>query len=95
MTTTGNSSRRSRKAPIVLLDRCIPDTVGAALKHFDISFTTLAREYGTDEAQHVQDVDWIRDVGMQGWIALTQNFRIARVPHESAAVREHLSLIHI
>ncbi|BDY31445.1 PIN-like domain-containing protein [Mycolicibacterium mageritense] len=78
---------------MVLLDRCVPPGVGAALNHFDIDFKTLADIYGRDGAQSVADVDWIRDSAAQGWLALTQNFKIPRVAHEAAAIREHSARI--
>ncbi|WP_420833208.1 hypothetical protein [Rhodococcus aetherivorans] len=73
----------------MLLDRCVPAGVGAALKHFEIEYRTLADLYGPGYAQKVTDVEWIQESGMQGMLALTQNFRIARVPHEAEAVRRH------
>lgn len=78
---------------MVLLDRCVPPGVGAALNHFEIDFRTLADVYGDDGAQRVADVEWIRDSAAQGWLALTQNFKIPRVAHEAAAIREHSARI--
>lgn len=86
--TSVSGSLSSRKRPFVLLDRCVPDGVGKALEHFEIPFTTLAKEYGRDEAQRLTDVEWIRDSAANGWIALTQNFKIPRVAHEAAAIRD-------
>lgn len=85
---TDNGSRRSPRRPTVLLDRCVPDGVGRALNYFDIEFRTLAQIYGNDEAQKLADVDWIADSARNGWIALTQNFKIPRVAHEADAIRE-------
>lgn len=82
----GSGSRSSRKRPTVLLDRCVPDGVGRALNHFDISYQTLAAVYGADRAQSVTDVEWIRDSAENGWVALTQNFKIPRVEHEAEAI---------
>lgn len=83
-----SGSRKSRK-PVVLLDRCVPKGVGAALSHFEIEHYTLADLYGVSEAQQITDVEWIKDSAAHGWLALTQNFRIARVAHEAAAVRDN------
>ncbi|WP_169833952.1 hypothetical protein [Rhodococcus phenolicus] len=71
----------------MLLDRCVPRGVGAALTHFEIEHRTLADLYGPAHAQHVTDVEWIEASAAEGMLALTQNFRIARVPHEATAVR--------
>ncbi|BDD80289.1 hypothetical protein TPB0596_00520 [Tsukamurella pulmonis] len=72
----------------MLLDRCVPEGVGKALIHFDMDYVTLADVYGVDEAQTITDVEWIHKCGDEGWIALTQNFRIPRVLHEADAIRE-------
>lgn len=86
MSKTGSGSRRSRK-PVVLLDRCIPPGVGAALSHFGAEHRTLYDMYGP-RSQSVADVEWIEDSANEGLVVLTQNFRIARVPHEAEAVRK-------
>ncbi|SEB36497.1 hypothetical protein SAMN04490220_0406 [Rhodococcus jostii] len=80
------SSRKSRR-PVVLLDRCIPPGVGKALTHFDIEHRTLDDIYGHGVGQDIEDVRWIEDSAAEGLIALTQNFRIARVHHEAEAIR--------
>lgn len=38
--------------------------------------------------QDVQDEEWIRDVGANGWIAFTQNFNIWFVDSERRAIEE-------
>ncbi|WP_431816890.1 hypothetical protein [Gordonia jacobaea] len=86
--STASGSRGSRKRPTVLLDRCVPDGVGRALNHFDIDYVALADVYGAGAAQEVTDVEWINRSAELGWIALTQNFKIPRVPHEAAAIRD-------
>lgn len=88
MSNRRGSSVKSRK-PVVLLDRCIPSGVGKALTHFDIEYRTLDDIYGVGVGQEIEDVTWIEDSAKQGLIALTQNFRIARVQHEAQAIREH------
>lgn len=86
--STDTGSRGSRKRPTVLLDRCVPAGVGRALNHFDIDYVALTDVYGDSGAQEVTDVEWINYSAERGWVALTQNFRIPRVEHEAAAIRD-------
>jgi hypothetical protein len=60
--------------------------VDALNKSPEITAVSLAEVYTNGE--RVQDIEWIRDCGREGWIALTQNFRIAHVPHEIDAIEE-------
>ncbi|UVF60316.1 hypothetical protein SEA_MURP_42 [Gordonia phage Murp] len=81
-----SSSEKSRRQ-LVLVDRCIPARVGAALTHFGYDYATLADWY--QEPEQVDDVVWIRDSADRGAVVLTQNFRIAKVEHEVAAIQTY------
>lgn len=56
-------------------------------KFDEIHAVALERCY--DDAEHVQDVQWIADAGEHGWSVITQNFRLPQVQKESAAIQQH------
>lgn len=39
--------------------------------------------------EHVEDVQWLADIGQAGWIGATQNFKIPWNPPEHDAIMRH------
>ena len=59
-------------------------------------FPTILRDAGLTVERHADhfpqdcpDEDWLRDVGQQGWVAITHDGRIRYKPNELAAVIKH------
>lgn len=70
-----------------MIDRCLPaDALVRGFTKYDYDAVTLEDVY-PGRGQSVQDVEWIRDAGTNGWIALTQNPRIWFTPGEREAVQ--------
>jgi hypothetical protein len=73
--------------PDFLVDRSLQaDRIAAACRSFGWGARTLADVYGEAESQEVEDVEWIRRAGAEGWDILTKDKAIARLAHERTAV---------
>ena len=72
------------------MDRCLSPAFSDALnKSPEITACHLRDVYGEGPGQFVQDVDWIRECGRHGWVAITQNPKIGSTPREIDAIVEH------
>jgi hypothetical protein len=47
---------------------------------------TLRSVYGEDRAQEIDDEEWLRDAGREGWVVLAKDERIRRRANELAAI---------
>lgn len=71
----------------ILLDRCVDDRLAHVLASIPrVKAMTLSDVYGPDAALTVQDEVFLAEAGRQGWIVLTQNFHMWRVPVERKAI---------
>ncbi|MGN6413745.1 hypothetical protein [Flexivirga sp.] len=74
----------------ILLDRCVGDQLA---KEFDklegIRARCLSDMYGTDAAPHVEDVTFLKDAGVHGWMVLTQNPQMWFVPRERETIERN------
>lgn len=73
--------------PDLFLDRSlgrrqVPDLLRAA----GLRVHTLAEVYGIPIDESIEDVDWLRDAGEQGWPVLMKDARIRYRPAERAAI---------
>lgn len=73
-----------------LADRDLGKQVPAALREQGYLLHTLPEIFGSETAaQKIQDVQWIKVAGENGWAALTKNSRIRYVRTEREALRRH------
>lgn len=71
----------------ILLDRCVDDRLARVLVAIPrVKAMTLSDAYGLAAAFTVADEVFLADAGRQGWIVLTQNFRMWHVPVERQAI---------
>lgn len=71
----------------ILVDRCIDDRLARVLGSIPrVKALTLSDAYGEAAALTVADEVFLADAGRQGWIVLTQNFKMWRVPAEQRAI---------
>jgi hypothetical protein len=79
-------SRKPRK-PTILVDRCLGNSFDKAIRVLGCSAFNL-EELFPGRSEDVEDEEWIRLAGSEGWLCLTQNPRIWGVKHEREAILE-------
>lgn len=69
------------------MDRSLgAELVPAGLRAQGLTVVTMRDYYGESEAQAKADVDWIGDVGAEGWVAFHKDANIRKKTDELAAV---------
>ena len=87
---SGSATPRKRvpKPPTILVDRCLSGRFDRAIRV--LGCPTLSLEHAfSGRSEDVEDVEWIRLAGENGWLCLTQNPRIWGVKHEREAILEY------
>jgi len=80
-----SSSAAPPDAPPLFIDRCAwSRRLGEALREAAIPFIVHDDKFAKDCA----DVDWLPEVGKQGWIVITRDKNIRRKPNELQAFRD-------
>lgn len=70
------------------MDRCLPRSTAKALAWFGHEVIHIEDYYGKQDAQFVEDVQWIRDAAKNGWTVVTANPKIVGVAHEIGLIEE-------
>ena len=76
--------------PDLFLDRSLGRVaVPRLLRASGLRLVTLAEHYGVPRDETVEDVEWLRLAGRQGWVVLMKDKGIRRNPRERAVVRAY------
>src|SRR5688572_15089758 len=70
---------------MIFIDRSIPRSVAEALKLVRADVRWLEDEFAHD----VKDADWLREVGIRGWLVIGRDRRIHHRPAEKQAILDH------
>ena len=76
--------------PDLFLDRSLGRVaVPRLLRASGLRLVTLAEHYGVPRDETVEDVEWLRLAGRQGWVVLMKDKGIRRNPRERAVVHAY------
>lgn len=79
--------RRPRGTTLaIFVDRCLTPPAAAALNKVPGVVAVHLNEVYGPRGPAVPDVEWIKDCGQRGWIAITKNPRMSRTPSELEAI---------
>ena len=86
------TSKASPPDPPLFIDRdAWSRKLGQVLEDASVAYVAHHQQFDSESS----DVEWIREAGEQGWIAITRDQNIRRKPNELAAIRPSRAIIFV
>lgn len=80
----------AQKLPKIFTDRCLGNNdVPERLRQNGLDVITMSEYYEEVRSQKIKDEEWLKMVGIKGWIAFTKDQRIRRNSREKQIVIDY------
>ena len=78
-----------QELPKIFTDRCLGKKVPEKLRRSGLDVITIAEYYEETRSKELRDEEWLKMVGIKGWIAFTKDRNISRNSREKQTLIEH------